>query len=53
MQPRAIRRVLVGGEPIVEDGRLLNVDEAEIVSRVRKVTADWEPAVPEPATSGS
>ena len=53
MQPRAIRRVLVGGEPIVEDGRLLKVDEREIVSRVRKVTGDWEPAAAQPATSGT
>jgi 5-methylthioadenosine/S-adenosylhomocysteine deaminase len=53
MQPRAIRRVLVGGEPIVEDGRLLNLDEAEIVSRVREVTSEWEPAAPQPAASGS
>ncbi|HXF37009.1 MAG TPA: amidohydrolase family protein [Actinomycetota bacterium] len=41
MQPGAIRRVLVGGEPIVEDGRLLRVDEAEIRARVAAVTADW------------
>jgi 5-methylthioadenosine/S-adenosylhomocysteine deaminase len=53
MQPQAIRRVLVGGEPIVEDGRLLKVDEREIVSRVRKVTGDWEPAAAQPAASGS
>jgi hypothetical protein len=53
MQPQAIRRVLVGGEPIVEDGRLIKVDEREIVARVRKVTADWEPAVAQPAARGS
>jgi 5-methylthioadenosine/S-adenosylhomocysteine deaminase len=41
MQPEAIRRVLVGGEPIVEEGRLLRVDEAEIRARVGAVTADW------------
>jgi 5-methylthioadenosine/S-adenosylhomocysteine deaminase len=53
MQPQAIRRVLVGGEPIVEDGWLVNVDQQEIVSRVRAVTAEWEPALAQPAASGS
>src|SRR5207247_9445418 len=41
MQPEAIRRVIVGGVTIVEDGRLLTIDEREIVARVREVTADW------------
>ena len=45
MQPEAIRRVIVGGVTIVEDGRLLTFDEREIVARVREVTADW--TVPE------
>ena len=53
MQPQAIRRVLVGGEPILEDGRLVRVDDREIVSRVRAVTAEWEPAIAQPAASGS
>jgi 5-methylthioadenosine/S-adenosylhomocysteine deaminase len=44
MQPQAIRRVLVGGEPIVEDGRLLKADEREIVAKVRTLTDAWEPA---------
>jgi 5-methylthioadenosine/S-adenosylhomocysteine deaminase len=43
MRPDAIRRVLVGGEPIVEDGRLVNVDEEEIRSRVAELTRDWTP----------
>ncbi len=43
MQPDAIRRVIVGGETIVEDGRLTRVDEAQIVAKVREVTAGWEP----------
>ena len=43
MQPDAIRRVLVGGEPVVEGGRLTRVDEAGIVAKVREVTAGWEP----------
>jgi 5-methylthioadenosine/S-adenosylhomocysteine deaminase len=44
MQPQAILRVIVGGEPIVEDGRLLRVDEREISQRVKQVTAEWAPA---------
>jgi 5-methylthioadenosine/S-adenosylhomocysteine deaminase len=44
MQPQAIRRVLVGGEPIVEDGRLVRLDEREIAARVKTLTNDWEPA---------
>ena len=43
MQPEAIRRVVVGGETIVEDGKLTRVDEREIVARVRQVTGGWEP----------
>jgi 5-methylthioadenosine/S-adenosylhomocysteine deaminase len=53
MQPQAIRRVLVGGETIVEEGRLARVDERDIVARVRELTADWEPAIAQPAASGS
>ncbi|MBA3727827.1 MAG: amidohydrolase [Actinobacteria bacterium] len=41
MQPDAIRRVIVGGEPVVEDGRLTRVDEREISGKVREVTASW------------
>jgi 5-methylthioadenosine/S-adenosylhomocysteine deaminase len=46
MQPEAIQRVIVGGETIVEGGRLVRVDEREIVAKVREVTAGWsvEPA---------
>jgi 5-methylthioadenosine/S-adenosylhomocysteine deaminase len=47
MQPEAIARVIVGGDPIVEGGRLLRVDEAEIVAKVREVTAGWEPVEPD------
>jgi 5-methylthioadenosine/S-adenosylhomocysteine deaminase len=43
MQPDAIKRVIVGGEAIVEDGRLTRVDEREIVAKVGEVTAGWEP----------
>ncbi len=44
MQPAAIRRVIVGGETIVQDGVLTNVDEAELGARVREVTRGWRPA---------
>ena len=43
MQPDAIRRVLVGGETIVEDGRLTRVDQREIVAKVAETTKGWEP----------
>jgi 5-methylthioadenosine/S-adenosylhomocysteine deaminase len=52
MQPDAIRKVVVGGETIVEHGRLLRVDERELVARVREVTGGWRPvaerAIPGP-----
>jgi 5-methylthioadenosine/S-adenosylhomocysteine deaminase len=41
MQPDAIRRVIVGGETIVEDGRLTQVDEREIAAKVAEVTKGW------------
>jgi 5-methylthioadenosine/S-adenosylhomocysteine deaminase len=41
MQPDAIARVIVGGEAVVERGRLVNLDESELRARVSKVTADW------------
>jgi 5-methylthioadenosine/S-adenosylhomocysteine deaminase len=43
MQPDAIQRVIVGGETIVEDGRLTRVDEGEIVAKVAEVTKGWSP----------
>ena len=43
MQPDAIRRVVVGGDTIFEEGRLTRVDESEIVAKVREVTKGWEP----------
>ncbi len=42
MQPEAIRRVIVGGETIMENGRLTRVDEREIAAKVRQLTATWE-----------
>jgi 5-methylthioadenosine/S-adenosylhomocysteine deaminase len=41
MQPDAITKVIVGGDPIFVDGRLTRVDEREIVRRVAEVTQDW------------
>jgi 5-methylthioadenosine/S-adenosylhomocysteine deaminase len=41
MQPDAISRVIVGGETIVQGGRLTRVDEAEIVAKVNEVTSGW------------
>src|SRR6266545_3707890 len=43
MQPEAIRRVIVGGETIMENGRLTRVDEREIAAKARQLTATWEP----------
>jgi 5-methylthioadenosine/S-adenosylhomocysteine deaminase len=43
MQPDAIKRVIVGGETIAQNGRLTKVDEREIVAKVGEVTAGWEP----------
>jgi 5-methylthioadenosine/S-adenosylhomocysteine deaminase len=44
MQPDAIKKVIVGGETIAEDGHLTRVDEKEILGKVSEVTAGWEPA---------
>lgn len=41
MQPTAIRRVMVGGEVVVEDGRTTKVDLAEVRERVTAATRDW------------
>ena len=49
MQPDAIQRVIVGGETMVEEGRLLRTDPAAIVAQVAEVTRGWAlPATPEP-----
>jgi hypothetical protein len=42
MQPRAIKRVIVGGEPIVEEGTLVTVDARQVAARVGEVTKGWE-----------
>jgi 5-methylthioadenosine/S-adenosylhomocysteine deaminase len=41
MQPTAIARVMVGGEVVVDRGRLTNVDAREIRRRVGEVTSQW------------
>ncbi len=41
MQPTAIERVMVGGETVVERGRLTRMDHAEILARVAQVTGAW------------
>jgi 5-methylthioadenosine/S-adenosylhomocysteine deaminase len=43
MQPEAIARVIVGGETVVERGRLTTVEQAEIVARVHETTDGWGP----------
>jgi 5-methylthioadenosine/S-adenosylhomocysteine deaminase len=45
MQPDAIQRVIVGGETVVENGRLLKTDEAAVVAKVGEVTRSWESAM--------
>ena len=41
LSPRAIREVMVDGDVVVADGRLLRVDQEEIVERVRSLTSHW------------
>ncbi len=41
MQPGAIRRVIVGGQAIVEEGRLLRVDAHDVVAKVQEATRGW------------
>lgn len=43
MQPTAIRHVWVHGEPVVRDGRLVRVPEAQIRERVERLTRPWRP----------
>jgi 5-methylthioadenosine/S-adenosylhomocysteine deaminase len=43
MQPDAIARVIVGGEMIVERGRLAGIDQREIVAKIGEVTKGWAP----------
>jgi len=41
MLPTAIDRVVVGGETVVERGRLTRMDHAEIKARIQEVTGEW------------
>jgi 5-methylthioadenosine/S-adenosylhomocysteine deaminase len=41
LQPTAIEKVMVGGEVVVDSGRLVRVDEADVVSLVGAVTQGW------------
>ena len=41
MQPTAIERVVVGGETVVERGRLTRMDHAEIRARIGETTGQW------------
>jgi 5-methylthioadenosine/S-adenosylhomocysteine deaminase len=41
MQPDAIARVVVGGETVVQHGRLTRFDEAEIIGMVEAATSGW------------
>ena len=42
MQPEAIRRVIVGGETVAEDGRPTRVDPAELRATIAETTKGWE-----------
>jgi 5-methylthioadenosine/S-adenosylhomocysteine deaminase len=44
----SIRRVIVDGEMLVEDGRILTVDEAQLLAEVRELMPEWLRAI-EPA----
>lgn len=51
MSDRAVTDVWVHGRHVVEAGRLVTLDEHELLGRVRELTRDWR--VPEPvATTG-
>ena len=41
MQPSAVARVMVGGEVVVEGGRPLRFDLAELRARISRVTGGW------------
>jgi 5-methylthioadenosine/S-adenosylhomocysteine deaminase len=41
MQPDAITKVIVGGQPLFEHGRLTRVDELDIVRAAAEITKDW------------
>jgi 5-methylthioadenosine/S-adenosylhomocysteine deaminase len=41
LSPQAITDVWVHGRPVVRDGRLASLDEAELLGEVRALTRDW------------
>ena len=41
MVPTAIERVMVGGEAVVDRGRLTRMDHAEIRARIQEATGQW------------
>jgi hypothetical protein len=41
MQTTAIARVMVGGEVVVDRGRLTGVSNDEVIALVAEVTAGW------------
>lgn len=43
MLPEAIDRVLVAGRTVVDGGRVLTIDEQEVLAEVDRITADWTP----------
>ena len=45
MSDRAVTDVWVHGRRVVESGRLVTLDERELLARVRELTKDWR--VPE------
>ena len=53
LQPTAVARVVVGGELVVDAGRLTRVDAAEVRSLVEATTSGWaRPTAPIPAPGG-
>jgi 5-methylthioadenosine/S-adenosylhomocysteine deaminase len=41
LSPQAITDVWVHGRPVVRDGRLTTIDEADLLAEVRALTRDW------------
>ena len=41
LSPQAISDVWVHGRPVVRDGRLVTIDETELLGEVRALTRDW------------
>jgi 5-methylthioadenosine/S-adenosylhomocysteine deaminase len=44
MSPQAVTDVWVHGRPVVRAGRLVTLEQAALMERVRALTADWRPA---------